>query len=381
MTNGSKPATPIEGHWPFLDLIRFSAALLVLFGHARGLLLEGIGSVERPNVLIQALYFLSGLQHEGVVLFFIVSGFLVGGSAWRLIATERFQYAPYLINRFARIYLVYIPALVLVLVLDQIGKQYFLDTRFYGVRPLFPAAVFDEWTWAQVPCHLATLQGIICNAWGADPPLWSLGYEWAFYLIAPLVLFPLLVSKWRRAVDLVVPAVIVVALTWWNTEWLLWFAMWMCGAFAARAFEAKSVSTSVGILGAALCAAGLVLSRLKLGPLIATDVMVTLGLATAISSRGLMKLGGEIALIRRGAGFSYSLYLIHLPVCLFIGALYQRWLAWPAQLVQPDARGLAGFAGMVAIALLVALLFAMATEDHTTAVRRWLSRMLLKRAR
>ena len=35
----------------------------------------------------------------------IVSGFLVGGSVWRLIAQARFDLGAYLINRFARIYL------------------------------------------------------------------------------------------------------------------------------------------------------------------------------------------------------------------------------------------------------------------------------------
>src|SRR5262249_54564136 len=173
-----------------------------------GLLLEGIGNVEQPNVLIQGLYFLSGLQHEGVVLFFVVSGFLVGGPAWRLIAESRFRFEVYLINRFARIYLVYLPALALVFVFDRAGKSFFLDTRFYGVRPLFPVAIFDEWTWPQIPCHLMTLQGIVCTPWGADPPLWSLGYEWAFYLIAPLIFIPLLSVARRRAIDWAVPIAI-----------------------------------------------------------------------------------------------------------------------------------------------------------------------------
>src|SRR5262245_8696030 len=100
-------AAQVEQRWPLLDLLRFFAALLVLCGHARGLLLEGIGNVERPTVFIKAIYFLSSLQHEGVVLFFVVSGFLVGGPAWRLIAGGRFDFSRYLINRFARIYLVY----------------------------------------------------------------------------------------------------------------------------------------------------------------------------------------------------------------------------------------------------------------------------------
>lgn len=371
----AKPAR-IEGHWAFLDLIRFSGALLVLFGHARGLLLEGIGNVEHPTVFIRALYFASGLQHEGVVMFFVVSGFLVGGSAWRLIAEDRFAFPPYLINRFARIYLVYVPALLLVFVLDQAGRQFFLDTRFYGVRPLWPAGIFTEWTWGQIPCHIATLQGLLCLPWGANPPLWSLGYEWAFYLIAPIVIFPLMLPNRRGVIDLAVPIIVAVVLTWWNSDWLTWFAIWMLGALAARIFERQSIRLPAALAGVALCLAGLVLSRLKITPQIITDMMVALGLATAVSCRCLMRLG-EIALVRRGAGFSYSLYLIHLPVCLFMGALYERWLGWPGVLVQPDARGIAGFIGMVAAALVCALLFARATEDHTTAVRRWLTRTLL----
>jgi peptidoglycan/LPS O-acetylase OafA/YrhL len=154
----------------------------------------------------------------------------------------------------------------------------------------------------------------------------------------------------------------------------------MSGALAARIFEARTIGAWTGAAGVLLCGTGLVLSRLKLGPLIATDIMVALGLAVAISSRELMRFGGEIGLVRRGAGFSYSLYLIHLPVCLLVGAVYQKWLQWPGQLVQPDARGLAGFAGMVVIALMVAFLFGRGTEDHTTAVRRWLARVLLRPA-
>jgi peptidoglycan/LPS O-acetylase OafA/YrhL len=114
-------------HWAFLDFVRLSAAVLVLLGHARGLLLVSMAQVEHPNPLIRAFYLVSGLQHEGLVMFFIVSGFLVGGSVWRLIAQARFDLVAYLINRFARIYLVFIPALLLVLVLNTIGMQFLAD--------------------------------------------------------------------------------------------------------------------------------------------------------------------------------------------------------------------------------------------------------------
>ena len=41
---------PGGGHWPFLDLLRFGAALLVLFGHVRGLLFVSIQDVPAPGL-------------------------------------------------------------------------------------------------------------------------------------------------------------------------------------------------------------------------------------------------------------------------------------------------------------------------------------------
>ena len=373
---GSGLAARGDDHWALLDLIRFCGALLVLFGHARGLLLEGIDSVTHPNVLIRGIYFVSGLQHEGVVMFFVVSGFLVGGSAWRMIGEGQFVFERYFINRFVRIYLVYAPAILFVALVTLIGKEFFLDTRFYGVRPLFPPAIVDDWSWDQIPCHLVALQGVLCAPWGADPPLWSLGYEWAFYLIAPSIMFAALVPKRRHARDIIILVAVLAFLTWWNPDWLTWFAMWVLGACAARAFEMKPLPAAIGLLGLVACCAGLVLSRLKVMPPSVTDIMVAFGIAIAISSATLMKFGRN-ALIRRGAGFSYSLYLIHLPFGLLVGAIYERWLHWPAQLVQPDARGLAGFFGMILIAIATAWLFARLTEDHTAEVRRWLTRRWL----
>src|SRR5580704_17059432 len=158
-------------HWPFLDLVRFGAALLVLFGHSRGLYFASIADVPDAGIATRLFYLATGLQHEGVVLFFVVSGFLVGGSAWRNIEAGRFDARLYLINRFSRIYLVLIPALALVFILDRLGANFLADTRFYAERPLFPSGVSAGWTWNQIPCHLASLQGVICYPWGADPPL------------------------------------------------------------------------------------------------------------------------------------------------------------------------------------------------------------------
>src|SRR5215213_469044 len=118
-------------HWPFLDVLRLGAALLVLFGHTRGLIFVSFQDVAQAGLATKAFYFLTGIHREGVAIFFAVSGFLVGGGTWRAISAGRFNARSYFASRFARIYVVLLPALALSLLLDWIGRQYMIDTRFF----------------------------------------------------------------------------------------------------------------------------------------------------------------------------------------------------------------------------------------------------------
>jgi peptidoglycan/LPS O-acetylase OafA/YrhL len=361
-------------HWPFLDMLRFSAALLVLLGHVRGLTLVPYAQIAHRNPLTTAFYLVSGLQHEGVVIFFIVSGFLVGGSVWRLIAQRRFDFGTYFINRFARIYLVFIPALLLVMVLTTIGHALLADGRFYGVRPLMPSGIFDEWWWPQIPCHLAAVQGLMCPPWGANPPFWSLGYEWALYLFAPALFGALFAPMplWRRVASCVAVAVIFKALDWWNPDWPFWCSIWVLGAVAWRVSASGRIKWPLGVAGLAVAAAALVISRAALVAPLVTDLCLAVGLALGVACPAILQRIGRIGAIARGAAMSYSLYAIHLPVCVFIGALLEHFAAWPRELVQPDLRGITGFVVMLIGALTAARVFAYFTENRTAAVRTWL---------
>src|SRR5580704_2852923 len=367
----SKPMAPPSGlsvgvppkatdamHWPFLDLVRFGAALLVLFGHARGLYFESITRVPDAGIGTRLFYLLTGLHYEGVMLFFVVSGFLVGGSVWRNIEGRRFDARLYLINRFSRIYLVLIPALVLVFLVEVLGGNLLAQTRFYAMRPLFPSEVADGWTWNQIPCHLAALQGVACAPWGADPPLWSLGWEWLFYLIAP-VLFAIWLLPLRpllRGITFACLCASLVTLLGIG-QWLLWFGIWLAGAGASLVASRRELPILAGLAGLLLCAIALVLSRTALVPGLIADLGVGLGLAIAVSCRKLANAAILESIAARGAAFSYSLYLIHLPVGVFVGGVLER-LGWPATLIAPGPAAYAAFALIVAIALACAYLFA-----------------------
>ncbi|HEY8565406.1 MAG TPA: acyltransferase [Beijerinckiaceae bacterium] len=370
-------------HWPFLDLVRFGAALLVLFGHARSFVFVSIRDVPEPGLLTRAFYLVTGLHYEAVMLFFVVSGFLIGGGVWTGKARGGFDLSRYLLNRFVRIYLVLLPALVLTFLVTVLGRTFLSDTRLFGLRPLPPGtAIHDGWSLGQIPCHLLSLPGVACAPWGANPPLWSLGYEWAYYLAAP-ALFAAIFGRGERlgSVTLFLAAAIIAALGALDPISLaLFFAFWLMGAAASRLAAAGGVPLFVGLAGLGVCAAGLVLSRLSVLPVPLTSTLVAAGLALAVACRAIT--GARIfdnAAVRRGAGFSFSLYLTHLPVALLAGALIQR-LGGAGELQQPGTPAYITWTALVAAALLAADLFARLTEDRTAQVRRALASAFSARA-
>jgi len=92
-----------------LDLARFVAAQAVCFGHAISIFGVYPG-IQPPNVPY--------MQNIAVLVFFVLSGFVI---AHTLIAnSERVGYgiSEYLIERFARIYSAYLPALIFISLVD-----------------------------------------------------------------------------------------------------------------------------------------------------------------------------------------------------------------------------------------------------------------------
>ena len=162
-----------------------------------------------------------------------------------------------------------------------------------------------------------------------------------------------------------------------------WVAMWILGTLAARVYERFPRNGLAAVSGLAILALALLVSRLKIAPVLITDLCVAAGFALCLMSRPLMQWRPwrpVERIVRRGAGLSYSLYLIHLPVAVFALGLMEAWLAWPAHVVQPGAAGWIIFAALIGFILLSAWLFAKATEDNTETLRRFLITAARKRA-
>lgn len=63
----------------WLDLIRGCSALLVCMGHLRNAILVDYAELIHPSIAIKAIYFITSFGHQAVMIFFVLSGYFVGG--------------------------------------------------------------------------------------------------------------------------------------------------------------------------------------------------------------------------------------------------------------------------------------------------------------
>ena len=121
----------------------------------------------------------------------------------------------------------------------------------------------------------------------------------------------------------------------------------------------------------------MVLSRTKSLPLAATDTGIAVGLALALASRPIAQLRVAEAWVQRGAAFSFSLYLLHVPLGLLIGAALER-LGWSRDLAPPGMAAYSAFGLTVGLSMIAAWAFAALTEEKTPAARRFLKGLTMQ---
>ncbi len=162
--HGSTPQMPL------LDILRFSAALLVMLNHLRADQFLPYGSVYSDNRLVKQLFYgITCLGHEAVILFFVLSGFLVGGAALRRFWHGTFESGKYFIDRLSRIYIPLIPAMVFTITVCIL-----CDTPF---------------SWLEGMLNILSLQGTFAKAFSGNRALWSLSYEvWCYISCGALLM-------------------------------------------------------------------------------------------------------------------------------------------------------------------------------------------------
>ncbi|MBC7956784.1 MAG: acyltransferase [Cytophagales bacterium] len=366
-----------------LDLLRAASALIVMCGHLRNALLPDFDQLVAPGLALKAFYLVSGMGHQAVIVFFVLSGYLVGGSVIK--AGAGFRWIDYAITRLSRLWVVLVPAIAATALLDHLLVQVnpgIFDAAHAAAWHSIPARGDYSSSLATALSNIFFLQTITAPPYGTNGPLWSLANEAWYYLLFPCLwsLFGGTLSRRQRALTLLV---FLSAAAVMPTPMLSLFLVWLMGAaihaippkrfFAAGPYAWASFLVLLAMLLAART------GHLPYKELQLPDQLLGLALAgwclhvhaTLTSSR---RLPFERA-IHAASEMSYSLYLIHMPVVFVLVSLVS-----PHAKVAADLQGLALFAGLASLVVALSWGYWWLFERHTALVRnRLLARWGSKR--
>lgn len=355
-----------------LNVVRGLAALLVVFSHARSYLFQALGSDMTGFQKI--LFFPTGFAEEAVAVFFVLSGYLVGGQVIRQVREGRFSWRAYLVKRLSRMWVVLVPALALTLVLDIVSRNLF-PQQFDLIRS---PGELDPIT---AGCNLAFLQSTRCHAYGSNDALWSLSFEFWFYILfagATVAAFSLLRKSWKSfAIGAVaaIGAIAVFGLPLFRLifAWLVGVAVAMVHArwkeYGTPAWVRSRVGiwTVIGIAGVGVAASAFVLKnyemRFAVVGLAVAPLILFLAAGSSHSPRWVRSLG-------RTGDWSFSTYAYHLPIL----KLLIVFLA-PAAKFDPMLAVIFVYMIGAAAAVLCVPLWAL-TEKRTALVRDLIMRKL-----
>lgn len=380
----------------FLDMARWVAAALVFVAHLRNPLFVGYTSIppEQRALGIKAWYFVTGWHAEAVVVFFVLSGLLVGAAGLARVHQKRFQPGSYTVDRLTRLYVAFLPALFLGYFLDRIGASLFPLTGFWNhSHPMLAqkvnSAPFETLLSAGVLLgNIVMLQDYYVPPVGSNQPLWTISAEFWFYAVFLFVVLGVALARSAvaRVGWFVAVAVVFLVL---GTKFLSLLILWCIGAAIVFAPPRRTLPPSAAALIFLLV---LVIARTQQSFFDADatarylkNVSVAVAFAhLVVSLRGrsyltMVRLAPLNAFL---ASFSYSLYLLHFPLMLFVLALLHAtgWFPGISRGYLPaEPQGLVAYALTIIVVFWVTWLFSLGTEQRTHVVRRFLKSRLASR--
>ncbi|WP_353661324.1 acyltransferase [Hydrogenimonas sp. SS33] len=308
----------------FLHLSRWIAALMVVLSHVRAVTFPPYSQLGENGWQWKIFYYMTSLGHEAVMIFFILSGFLIGGEVLRGMLNEDFNWKKYFTKRVIRLYIVLIPALFLTFVWDHVGYRFFNDFNAYD-------RFFEKGkeTIETFLLNFSMLQHSYGPLFGSNDPLWSLAYEFWYYLFFPIGMIIILSNSWKNRF-LALSAFLFLAAVL-NKMILLYFFVWLTGVgiWFVRENLVTKIKYSPLLLWISFLGV-LTFSRFKEG--FWGDFLLGLVFALTILY---IKSGPKISKASESfitakfhpfmADFSYSLYLLHFPFMLLIAQISYRY--------------------------------------------------------
>ncbi len=172
----------------YLDFVRAAAAMIVLIGHAAIMFLDD-GNLRTWH-----------LEGGAVLVFFMLSGFLISYSVFRKYHAPDYGFKEFFIDRFARIYCAFLPALFFVLLADtftlrlpvpELSAERLTELTWITDLPknsnvqtwfgnLFMLQDFPLFQVARRILHIDSPWFV--DHFGSASPFWTISIEWWLYM-------------------------------------------------------------------------------------------------------------------------------------------------------------------------------------------------------
>jgi peptidoglycan/LPS O-acetylase OafA/YrhL len=368
-----------DGRNLWLDLIRGCSALLVCLGHLRNAILVDYSELVHPNIAIKAFYALTGLGHQAVMVFFVLSGYFVGGAVLR--AGAKFSWGSYLTSRLTRLWVVLIPCLFITWGVGQILLNY--------APAVLAGANVESWhsgpklgeysaSFSTLLANIFFLQTIVSPVFGLNSPLWSLANEFWYYMLFPLLATVVGFVGTGKSQECITAFVLTMMVVWYLPHEMLYgFLIWMMGVAVyclqpkIKQFSQNTIHilllTAFAFLGLALVCLKLINhSRLMLDE---SDLLVGASFAFVcliLTKQPFPKL--SMPWFAKGSQYlselSYSLYLSHFPIVVLIATT-----VYESKKRVPDELFLAQFFAWILLLLGLAVFVWWLFESRTAFVR------------
>lgn len=349
-----------------LNAIRGVAAMLVVFAHLRAGFFIPYKELTSPTLYEKIIFIITGWGNEAVIVFFVLSGFLVGTSSYCEIRNNTYSWTRYLINRFVRLYIVLLPTLAF---------------SFFVIYFCYPNASENA---NQLNISLQTLMTNVFflqsrpDTYAMNIPLWSLSNEFWYYMIFPCVALLLyqpnnLLSKTFYCFTLLLIFFLI------GAEKSLYFIIWLMGVIVYLIKPISILTQSVllrkiiAVIPLTCLFGAFVLSHLYPEPKMVSDFITAFSfsifLYLILHNHNVSQKDWYHVFATRTSGCSYTLYLIHYPLIILITKLIHVDSNWTF-----DAFHILLAALVFVLIFTIAHCFALVTEYNTDKVRKFLSR-------
>jgi peptidoglycan/LPS O-acetylase OafA/YrhL len=368
-----------SAHSFLISLLRGLAALQVAAAHLRSEMFPGLRELADPPLYYQALAFATAFSHQAVIVFFLISGWLVGGSLLNKLDQPGAMTA-YAIDRATRLWTVLLPALCLMLAVGAITGSVTL------AQPDFSAA--NDYSAASFAGNLLGLQTVLVPTFADNYALWSLSNETWYYLQFPLLL--IVFTGKTRVRQLGAATLLVLTAVGLPASMTMYFALWLLGALFSRIRIDCTGAVRVAMLVLAAAALGYLRASEgndDLNPdLFVKHLMYSLPLVAFLASmqRPLDTSAGAMRILARAAHllseFSFTLYVIHVPMIKLLRHLGLQEFG-RNRLAADQPADFAIYFGMLFAIMASAYLSYLLFESHTFRIRRMLKTALRSQTR